>query len=437
MRKRPDAPNILIFLVDPMQRDVIRTGRPCHMPSVERLKEMITMKLVTTLTASLLFLPSVGVAEEPAAAPPRKILYEFGFGTNKDLSAEQASRRGVWSSSSQDISVTLEAPTGVDTGARLALTVRGRKGLEKVFCDRALWGLIIEPEGYDGGVSMKIYNGGFEKIELLHNFARPGDMMNVAVIDAPKGQWADVDLPLDKFLFKGQRPRRGAKFERFIFMARNPDSEKAFFQVDDFKLYQVKQTTPSRAKPKPPLPAGVLYLQDFNDPYDFDLERYYPRTSIASTTWIYGGLDAQDKPVPPRAGPQTAAIKEGPGCLRVNCDQNDSIFGVMLPLPSPVPGNGTIVEFDCLLKGAHNPFLVGRTTDGEAVFQTDFTAGEAGQWAHLRIPVESLVAPAKPADSAEQKPAKDQSFGSFAFMLRSQHGAENDMLLDNIVVEKP
>ena len=55
------------------------------------------MKLAIMPAASLLFLCFVCAAQEPAvepAAPPRKILYEFGFGTNADLSAEKASRRG-------------------------------------------------------------------------------------------------------------------------------------------------------------------------------------------------------------------------------------------------------------------------------------------------------------------------------------------------------
>jgi len=39
MGKRAEVPNILIFMVDQMQRDVTLPGHPCHMPNVRRLAE--------------------------------------------------------------------------------------------------------------------------------------------------------------------------------------------------------------------------------------------------------------------------------------------------------------------------------------------------------------------------------------------------------------
>jgi len=371
--------------------------------------------------------------QQPSGAPAtatvtggaeEKTFYRSDFEDGKGL----GSHNGAWSSATQGAKVTIDAPVGQGNDSKLALTVRGRKSMEMLCCDMPLWGKIVEPKGWDGRLHLKFYNGGFDSVRVLYNTVVPGDVSYAVRLNAPRGQWVALDLPFDDFLHFGRRPRRGCALERIIVIAEKPDSDEgAVFQMDDIRLCQVRQANPPVEKPKPPLSPGTYYLQNFDDPEDWDIQGYYPHQTYCSVDWTPGGLDAEGKLVEKPVGNDR-------GCLKIECHSRGRDFrggGY-----AGFPGEGTVIEFDLLVKGAGDIGVIARTAK-TSLRQYLQPSPPTGVWTHVKVSAEDFVPyGVNFKDGMGKKLGKGETYERVLFTATADASDEHYLLIDNLVVHK-
>lgn len=366
----------------------------------------------------------------------KEILYQYTFEDGKGIGHGY----GLWSGGRTQLSC--ETPQGKGNSSRKALTFRGKRllytgaslTLFRLVPHPGLTpanqgiGLIVEPQGWDGGVSFKVFNSGFRSLTISYRLLFPNDVtVHNCSIEAPEGKWVDCNLPLDKFLYHGRRPRRGAELEILTIFGQGPKDERAFWQLDDVSLYRVKQAHPRQPKPKPPLPKGVIYQQDFDDPNDFDFESYMPATDTCNVFRIAGGVDKKGKPLADRDKPGAA------GCLKIECYGKASEFLAGRFLAFPI--EGARIEFDCYLQGATDLCVNARyernlITKGRFRRYLGMYPGgpRQGKWLHFSIPT----------DDFRVKKAKNgrPSFLALYFTAHANAGKEHYILIDNLVVRR-
>jgi hypothetical protein len=399
------------------------------------------MKLAVMAALITLFSMADGFAPALASEPkPEKVIlyqnnFEDGQGIVKEMDGDPY---GLWGGGRTQLS--LEPPQGMGNSSKKALTFRGKKlkytGASVPFFRQGKHpglppansgnGLIVEPQGWDGGMSFKIYNGGFKSLTVSYRLLFPNDVtVHNCPIEAPEGKWIDCDLPLDKFLYHGRRPRRGAELELLTIFGEGPKDDETFFQLDDAVLYRVKQLHPRQPKPKPPLPQGVIYQQDFDDPNDFDFESYMPATTNCNVYRIAGGVDQHGKPLQEPDKPGDS------GCLKIECYEKAAEFMAGRPLEFPI--EGARIEFDCFLKGATDMCVNARyernlITKGRFRQYVGMYPGgpRQGRWLHFSIAT----------DDFRVKRDKDgrPSFFALYFTAHADAGNEHYILIDNLVV---
>lgn len=389
------------------------------------------MSARTWVTAVVLlgWVVSAVAGAEEAAEQPTKVLVEFKFDDGKGLPGRF---RGNWhSNQAKEARLSLDAPLGTGNDSTKVMTCHTRKALPYVSCEAALHGTLVEPQGWDGFVSFRFYNDGFESFYMTYLPLVPSDVtFHRAYFKAPKGQWVDMTLPLDKFLYRARRPRRGAPLEYLVFVAEGAESDDSVFQFDDFRLYRVRQADPPKAKPKPPLGRGVIYRQDFDDPNDFDLESYYPWTRYCTTFRAPGGLDANGKPI-------EDTEKTEAGCLRVaGFRQGDQATGGRRV---DFRGEGTVIEFDCMVQGASDFALIVRNKKDRKKFrQYPQPQPVPGKWQHYVVSAEDFVPFGIPTgEAAGKKYGKPEEFFELLFYAWADKTKEpHYILIDNLVIRK-
>jgi len=400
---------------------------------------MWTRAIATALVFSAIVVSAALCAEGTAAAQgaggpavtaqTREVLVEFTFDDGKGLTGPF---RGTWhSNEAAEARLSLDAPLGTGNASTKAMTCHTKKALPYVSCEVALHGTVVEPQGWDGEVSFKFYNGGFESFYMTYLPLIPSDVtFHRARFTAPKGQWVEMKLPVDKFLYRGCRPRRGCPLEYLVFVAEGAEGDDSVFQFDDFRLSRVKQANPRAAKPKPPLGEGVIYQQNFDDVGDFDLEGYYPWTPNCTALRVPGGLDAAGKPM------DTVKETEA-GCLKVEgFKKADEVRGGRR---IDFPGEGTLLEFDCLIQGAADFGVVVRNVPDHKKFrQYAHPQPESGKWTHCVMSGEDFAPYGTPSKAGgTEKHGKAEKFFEVLF-----HAFANDtnephyILIDNLVVRR-
>ena len=376
----------------------------------------------------------IQAAETPVASAEtsgqRVILYEKDFETGKGLVGE-GPYKGSWESNYKEAALCIEKPRGQGNDSQFALTCHAKKSMEYTTCEMA-YSATVEPDGWDGSLSFSFYNGGFTEMYAMYMPALPADTTSHrAYFSAPTNQWVKLDLPLDKFLYCGHRPRRGAPLERIVFAGVGPQHDDTVFQVDDIKLYRVKQANPLKPKPKAPLPEGVLFRQDFNDPGDFTVEsKFFVITPYCFCWRVAGGVEASGKPADRTADPDA-------GCLRIESfGKNQNLRSALL---FDVPGNNTVIEFDVFCKGV---FDLGLSANGTTLRKGRYRIyvqpqPEDGKWTHYQVSAEELTPFGMDLkEGREEKTGKGETFNRVGFLAASKDREERYMLIDNLVIRQ-
>jgi len=386
---------------------------------------------------------TAGAAAAPGAEAPRekKVLYQADF---EDPTGECIHHKGGpynkhWCSNFGEARLSVDPPMGKGNDSKLALTCHTKKALPYVSCEVPLYGTTVEPQGWDGGVSFRIYNGGFDGFTMSYCPAMPADTtVHRYYFKVPKGEWVTLDVSLDRFLYHNRRPRRGLPLERLVFAASGAESDDSVFQVDNLVLYQVKQTHPVLAGPKPPPSDGVLYRQDFNDPADFDVDQNcFPYISNCNLFRWPGGVDAVGKPVP----------EDTPdaGCIKIECynTKNKEFRSCQLV---KFPGD-TVIEFDCLAVGTRNLLVRVRTNQNDPAtnkpVQMEYRLPvspqpQPGKWTRCRVSVEDMVpfSIRSIEEGVGKKLGRDHSYHMLFLSAMADNSDEHYLLIDNMVIRK-
>jgi len=358
-----------------------------------------------------------------------QIAYKANFEDGKGLGGEGVPFKGNWLPLDKNVLPEIAAPLGTGNDSKKVLSVKAAAKADAICMELPLHGLVCEPEGWDGSVSLRVYNGGYASFEMTYSPQIPSDVtFHRVTFDAPKGQWTAVEIPLDKFLFQNRRPRRGCALEYLCLIGKGPEDAGSVFQFDDVKIRRVRRKDTPAAKPKAPPPEGIVYMQNFDDAGDFDLESFYPQTRNANVFGVRGGLDAEGKPVPePKQGEAWAQ-----GCLKLECYEKNEEFSGGRNLN--FAGEGQTLEFDCLMEGASDFAVVVRGAKGRL---RQYPKVEAGKWTHLKLSMEEF-APfgTPPKDGIEKKLSKAEHFSALYFMANSDASSASRILIDNLVLKR-
>lgn len=396
------------------------------------VRSRMAARTAGALLAALLLLPASCAEEkrpaekqlqEVAPAPREvKVLYATDFESGRDLYSG-GKYDGHWQTNEKDAKLSVEPPLATGNDSKQALTYRTLKVRHLASCEVPLRRTVVEPQGWDGALSFRFYNGGFKEVYAMYLTLFPSDANNYrCYFDAPEGRWVELDLPLDKFLYLNQRPRRGPtnQLEAIVFVAHDPESGDAVFQVDDVKLYRLKQADPPLAKPKPPLPQGVMYRQDFDDPNDFDLESYYAFTYDCKVRRIEHDPETTGRPV-----------AEG-GCLKIEGVKVGK--QVKAGRSRRFPGKDTVMEFDLLAKGIRSFRLIGRCLSRKDLWLNPGEP-EEGRWKHYRVAARDFQ-PLNLVDTpgAKGEHGKGETFWSLMFrFFPDEKKTGHYILVDNLV----
>lgn len=368
--------------------------------------------------------------EADANNASEQIAYGANFENGKGLGGEGVPFKGNWLPLDKNVLPEIAAPLGKGNDSKQALTVKAAKQAGAICMELPLHGTVVEPEGWDGVVSLRIYNGGFKSFQMTYSPVIPSDItFHRADFDAPKGEWTAIEIPLDKFLYHGRRPRRGCPLEYLCLIGMGAEADGSVFQFDDVKIKRVRRKDAPAAKPKPASAEGVAYGQTFDDAADFDLESFYPATRNANIFRVSSGLDADGKPVP--------AAKEGEvpserGTLKLECYEQNQEFSGGRNLS--IAGEGNVIEFDCMLEGVSDFAVVVRGAKGR---WRQYPKLEAGKWVRVSISAEEF-APfgTAPKDGIEKKLSKGERFGGLFFSATSDGSGASRMLIDNLTVKR-
>jgi len=378
-----------------------------------------------------LVLSSCGRSERAGGAEqPRRVSYRQDFEDGKALSGPY---KGRWTSNQADIArLSLDAPRGEGNVSTKALTCHASKAKTYVSCEVPLPKPYprLEPEGWDGHISVKFYNGGFEKFYLLYLPLYPNEILfHRGYFDAKRDRWTDIDLPLDRFLYCGRRPLRDLELEYFTVVAEGPESDESFFQMDDVVMYSVPRTNPPAARPRLPLAPGVLLFQDFDDPNDFGINRFYPYTRETNAFRVTGGVDAHGRAVEKPRDAET-------GCLKVQLfDHGRRMNG---GLRVNFPGKDTLIEFEVLVHGATRPHLRARSENRKGWYRLDLIpAPPQDEWTRCTLEASQMTfVPYQPADASAATPARDEKFWELLWEAEATGEGEHYLLLDNVRIRE-
>lgn len=360
--------------------------------------------------------PAQLAAERDAAgrAGGKLILFRSDFEDGKGLGGKAVPFKGNWLGLGEVAIPCLEAPLGKGNGSKLACTVHAGKSADSVACELPLHHTEMEPPGWDATVSVKVYNGGFAGFYVQYSPIWPSDTtFHRAYFTVPKGQWAEVVLPFDKFLYHGRRPRRGSAAEYICITGTGPESEQSVFQFDDFVAYRTRREGYTPSQPKAALPAGVAYQQDFDDPDDIDVEGFYPTNNKTNVFRVAGGLGADGKH-------EDLAKTPARGCLKIECYQRRAVCqGGRRDLRITAD---MVVEFDCLLKGVTGLGVGARGKDRHrAVLDSQ---PKQQQWTHCSMLISQL------------KPQSGEALWEINFFGQADESDENCVLIDNLRIRQ-
>ena len=371
-----------------------------------------------------------------------KILYQKDFEDGQGIHKNGGNYRtgGNWMSNfEKEARLSLDAPQGKGNDSKLALTCHTTAALPYVSCEVPLYAMnVYEPEGWDGWASFKIYNGGFKNFHAMCLHSVPDCLCKYRhSFEVPKGTWVAFNVPMDKFTFQGMRPRRGAKAQHFVIVAEEPEGDNAIFQIDDVKLLQVKRENFAGARPKTPLPEGVLYSQDFNDPHDFDYESYYLRVRHLKMYRICGGLDENGRPAPEANDGKESEL----GALKLECLEPGKQFFTERQLS--FNGADTSIEFDCYPQGVTELAFGALSANGR--FRSKALEVKPETWTHVNVKAAGMLqvksfATALSPDAGEPTDTKaassTQEFKAFAFIGRSGDKIPGYVLIDNLIFRR-
>lgn len=404
-----------IFITPPKDRDVSVW--------IDRLR--LTPKNAAALEAD----KQAAVAATAAAHAGEQAVYAANFEDGKGLGGEGVPFKGNWLPLDKNVQPEIAAPLGAGNDSKKVLSVKAAAKTGSACMELPLHGTVVEPEGYDGVVSLRVYNGGFATFQMTYSPIVPSDItFHRANFTAAKGQWTNIEIPLDQFLYQERRPRRGCPLEYLCMVGVGPEEAGAVFQFDDVKVKRVRRKDAPAAKPKPALAEGVAYRQDFDDPADFDVESFYPGTRNANAFRDAGGVDASGKPAAPAKDGEAAT----PGCLKIACYERNQEFNGGRNLT--IAGEGTVIEFDCLLTGAKDFAVVVRGAKGR---WRQYPKLEPGTWTHLIVSAEEF-APfgTAPKDGIEKKLSKAERFSGLYFLATSDASGASSIQIDRLTVRK-
>ncbi len=310
------------------------------------------------------------------------VLYEVDFEEDKYLQG-QGPYYGHWTSNQGMDTLSIQLPKGEGAHKRnrskgaLTYTAKSDSGhfSAETTSTRDNY---VELDGWNGGVSFKFYNGGFKSFYVIYLPTVPVDTTFYrAYFNVPEGTWAEINLPLDRFLCHGLRPRRGSEVERLVFVGLEPQGEKPLFQVDDIQMYRTRRR-PAFPVKKPPLPEGILYRQNFDDPHDFDVEGFNTESKQSEIFWAAEGhVDAT----------QPKAQGETNGCLKIKTYGRG--VGIMSGRRIRIH-DGDIVEFDAKIENVRN--FVFKARGPKKYVATKLEAPPTGGWKHYRITLTGMPA---------------------------------------------
>jgi hypothetical protein len=367
--------------------------------------------------------------EAEAAKAPEQTVYAADFQNDKGLGGEGVPFKGNWLPLDASVKAAIAAPLGTGNDSKKVLSVSTAKG-SPACMELPLHGTIVEPEGWDGVVSLKIYNGGFASFQMTYSPVIPSDItFHRTDFTAPKGEWTRIEIPLDKFLYHERRPRRGCQLEYLCLIGMGPGDAGATFQFDDVRVYRTKRKDLPPPIRRPPLPEGVVYQQDFDGVFDFDIESFYPCTRNANAFRIDGGVAKDGSPLPPY---KEGDAKPEAGCLAIRCYEKSQEFsgGRLIGFA----GDNTVIEFDVRLSGVGDFAVVSRSASGKSR-QYPKIADE--KWTHVRISADEF-APygVAPKDGVEKKLGKGQQFNVLFFSGTADASGNSEILIDNLVLRR-
>ena len=369
--------------------------------------------------------------KEVAAAKSEKVIYFNDFENGKGLRGEGVPFKGSWGPLDENGQAEIVAPLGKGNDSQKVLSVKAVKKAPSICMELPMHHTVCEPEHWDAIVSMRLFNESFDSFEMTYSPIIPSDTtFHRVAFKAPKGEWTTIEMPLDKFLFQGRRPRRGCPLEYLCFIGIGPEHEGSSFQLDDFKIRRVMRTGLPEPKPKAALSAGMIYRQDYNDPQDFDIEGYYPFTKNCNVFRIPGGLDGAGRAVAPTKEDEAAFPF---GCLTVECYEPGQNFLGGRSLDFPAEGN--VIEFDCLMEGAVDLAVVTRGPKGK--WRNYPKPFPTGTWTHVVVAADEFTFFGQPIkDPAQSKPSKAERFTALLFSATADKSGTSHVLIDNLVVRK-
>ena len=160
-----------------------------------------------------------------------------------------------------------------------------------------------------------------------------------------------------------------------------------------------------------PDPGNAFYRQDFDDPFDFDMESYYPVNKKCNAYWTPRSVDAQ-------------GVTNG--CLKM--EMAESGEGRCGRRGFSLASTHAVVEFDCLSHGFTGLVLAARS---KIQLRAPISGKPADdQWAHYVVPCWKLQG----GTNAVSDPA-DRICELTIGGLRGEPGSY--LLIDNILVRPP
>jgi hypothetical protein len=347
------------------------------------------------------------------------VIFKTDFEDGTGLGGNGVKFVGNWRPLVEATKVALEAPLGKGKDSKKALTCHSSAGATTVAMELPMHHTVVEPEGWDGIVSLRLYNGGFESFYMTYSPIYPSDVtFHRTEFTAAKNEWTEITMPLDKFLYFGRRPRRGCELEYICLVGVGPQNEESVFQFDDFKVTRIKRENAPAAKAREALPAAVAYQQNFDDPNDFDLEGFYPINNKSNAFRIDGGLGADGKPF-------ESDKPKAAGCLKIEGYQKNAEFrGGRRGFTLSASGS---IEFDCFVKGAADFALGARAKSANRLRIYPKSQPPPETWTHFVLNCADF-------SDGKAKMAESETIWEINFGASADASAEHHVLIDNLKI---
>jgi len=370
--------------------------------------------------------------EKENAKSTEQVAYFADFENGKGLGGEGVQFKGNWLPLDAGVKAEIAAPLG-EKGANASakvLSVKATAKANSICMELPLHGTIVEPEGWDGFVSLKVYNGGYGTFQMTYSPVIPSDITFHRVdFDAPKNQWTQLEIPLDKFLHQQRRPRRGCPLEYLCLIGMTPENEGATFQIDDVRVYRKRRENVPQRAPKPALPAGVTYLQNFDDANDFDIQSYFPSTRNANAFRADGGVDDSGKPWPDENDAEKAKLH---GALQIACYERKQEFSAGRLLG--FDGAGQQIVFDVRVSGVSDFAVVTRSASGR---WRQYSKIESGKWTRITLSSEEFAKfGTAPKEGIEKKLSRAEKFSGLYFGGYADESGKALIEIDNLCIRK-